>query len=293
MKVGFVGLGNMGLPMALNLHKAGFETYGKNRSEGKEKKFAEQGGKIGLSLSELASQMDVIITCLPMPADVEGVYTSADGLLANARKGLILIDCSTVSPGLNQQLFAMAEQAGVAFLDAPVSGGTTGAEAGTLSIMVGGKEEVFNEVKPVLEAMGKNITFVGPSGSGSAAKLINQLMVGIHTQAVSEAYALSKSFGLDSDMLFNILTNSFAQSRIMDRHYPDFIAKDSYEPGFALKLLTKDMNLVAGMAEECKVNLTAGRHVRELLNRAVEEGYGDLDMSGAYKYQLANDAKQQ
>ncbi|MBB6733472.1 NAD(P)-binding domain-containing protein [Cohnella zeiphila] len=291
MKVGFVGLGNMGFPMALNLMKAGFEVYGKNRSQGKEREFAAKGGRTGLSLAELAAQMDVVLTCLPLPADVEGVYSGAEGLIANARKGLVLIDCSTVSPELSRKLYAQASEAGVEFLDAPVSGGTTGAEAGTLSVMVGGREDVFNRVHSVLEAFGKSIRFVGDAGSGSAVKLINQLMVGIHTLAVGEAYALAEQAGLDSDKLFGILNDSFAQSKIMERHYTQFIAKDSFRPGFALKLLAKDMNLAADMGAASQVRLNAGKRAQALINQAVLEGYGDTDMSGMYKFQVTEDRK--
>ncbi|RAP77029.1 NAD(P)-dependent oxidoreductase [Paenibacillus montanisoli] len=286
MKIGFIGLGNMGLPMAINIKKAGFEVYGKNRSAGKEEEFKAQGGKTGLTLSEMASQLDIIVTCLPMPADVEEVYTGEEGLLNSAKKGLILIDCSTVSPGLSRNLYEQAMKAGAEFLDAPVSGGTTGAAAGTLSIMVGGREPIFQKAKPVLEAMGKQIYFVGDSGNGTVVKLINQLMVGIHSQAVAEAYALSRSAGLDNEMLFSILNNSFAQSRIMERHYSQFIAKDTFLPGFAMKLLAKDMNLAMELADSSSISLDAAASVQTLLKRAVQNGFGDLDMSGLYQYQL-------
>src|SRR5690606_4180799 len=143
-------------------------------------------------------------------ADVEQVYLGVDGLVQAAKPGLILIDCSTVSPETSKKLYNAASEAGLHFIDAPVSGGTTGAASGTLSIMVGGQESTFNEVLPVLEAMGKQVHYVGEAGSGSAVKLINQLMVGIHTQAVSEALALAEQFGIDLDLLFSILNHSFA-----------------------------------------------------------------------------------
>jgi 3-hydroxyisobutyrate dehydrogenase-like beta-hydroxyacid dehydrogenase/uncharacterized protein YciI len=289
MKIGFIGLGNMGLPMARNLLQAGFEVYGKNRSRGKEEAFAAGGGKINLTIAEMARQLDVVITCLPLPEDVEKVYSGEEGLIQNAREGIILIDCSTVSPELNQRLFNASNEKGIRFLDAPISGGTTGAEAGTLSIMVGGEEDVFHSVGSVLEAMGKQIYYVGPSGCGSTVKLINQLMVGIHSQAVSEAFALGNSAGLDSDLLFNILNNSFAQSRIMERHYKQFISQENYEPGFALKLLSKDMNIVAEMASQQHVGLSTGNRVQALLQHALHNEFEELDMSGLYQYQLHRD----
>lgn len=289
MKAGFVGLGRMGLPMAINLHKAGFEVYGKNRSAGKEKSFQDAGGQIAESLSWMAQQVEVIFTCLPLPQDVEDVYLGTDGLLAHAKEGLVLVDCSTVSPQLNRQIYDQAEERGVHFLDAPVSGGTTGAEAGTLSIMVGGKREISDWVQPLLKAMGQHIYYVGSSGSGSAVKLINQLLVGIHTQGVSEAFALGEQAGLDQELLYDILSNSFAQSRIMDRHYKQFIEKDQFAAGFAIQLLAKDLNLAAEMGAQSGVQLAAGRRIQALLNRATAGGYAELDMAGMYNYQQDRD----
>jgi len=289
--IGFVGLGNMGLPMAGNLIKAGFEVVGKNRSKPAEEKLEQAGGKTGWTLGQMAAELDIVITCLPMPADVEQVYLGEDGLIANGRKGLILVDCSTVAPELNRKLYDAAAERGIAFLDAPVSGGTAGAEAGTLSVMVGGDREVYDRVVPAFEAMGKQIYYVGQSGSGSVVKLINQLMVGIHTQAVSEGLALGRKAGLDEGALVGILLASFAQSRILDRHYNSFIAKDQFAAGFAIKLLSKDLDLVAQMAEQAGVRLPAGGRVRSLLQRATAGGFAGDDMSAMINYQLEQDAK--
>lgn len=288
-KIGFIGLGNMGLPMATNLVKAGFEVYGLNRSKGAEEKFAQAGGKTGLTRARLAAEMDMVITCLPMPADVEAVYLSEDGLIPNGRPGLLLVDCSTVGPDLNRRLHEAAAARGIAFLDAPVSGGTVGAAEGTLSIMVGGEREAFDRALPAFKAMGRRIRHVGPSGSGSVVKLINQLMVGIHTQAVSEALALGRRAGLDEATLVDILMASFASSHILGRHYSDFIAKDSYDPGFAIKLLGKDLDLAAEMAERSGVRLKAGARVRGLIHRAIASGYGDRDMAAMFRFQTEED----
>lgn len=292
MKIGWIGLGNMGMPMALNLHKAGYEVYGNNRSKGKEEQFQQQGGKIGLTIVELAQQMDIIMTCLPMPADVEDVYLGEQGLFTSAKeagKEVVFVDFSTVSPELSVKLFEAAEEHGCAFLDAPVSGGVTGAVAGTLSIMVGGRQEDYDRVKPLLEVVGGELYYVGASGSGQAVKLINQLMVAVHTQAVSEAFTLGSKAGIDSDVLYDILKHSFAQSRIMDRHYTEFIATGETKPGFAMKLLAKDVNLVADMAEAHGLGLMAGRRAQAILNRAVENDYGELDMSRLIDFQRAED----
>ncbi|OXM85495.1 NAD(P)-dependent oxidoreductase [Paenibacillus rigui] len=284
MKLAFIGLGNMGLPMARNLVKAGYEVYGINRSKGREESFAEFGGKVGLSLKELAQQADVIMTCLPMPADVEQMFLGPEGIVSNGRKGLTLIDFSTVSPDLCVKIATAAEQAGMNFLDAPVSGGTVGAEQATLSIMVGGSKPVFDQVLPILEKLGKNIYHVGEVGNGTVVKLLNQLMVGIHTQAASEAMTLADKMGLPKDMLHRILSNSFAQSRIYDRHYTQFVEKDTFQPGFALNLLHKDLVLVKKMADDIGAALPIGAHVEQLIDTAKTKGFGEKDMSAMYLY---------
>ncbi|WP_017755441.1 NAD(P)-dependent oxidoreductase [Calidifontibacillus oryziterrae] len=285
MKVGFIGLGNMGLPMAKNLVRANYKVFGKNRSKGKEELFAQAGGQTGMSISEMAQQLDVILTCLPLPADVENVYFGSDGLIENGHEGLILVDHSTVAPGLNEKIFKSASKKGIQFLDAPISGGNFGAEDGSLTIMVGGDKEVFHKVLPLFEVMGKNIYHIGTIGSGSVVKLINNLMVAFHTQAVSEAVTLGKKMGVDTDLLFNILNNSYAQSRIYDRHYNNFISKDQYEAGFAIKLLHKDMKLAEEMASDAGVNLTIGRELTEILFKAMEKGLAENDMSALYLLQ--------
>ena len=284
MKLAFIGLGNMGLPMATNLVKAGYEVFGVNRSKGKEDAFAEAGGKVGVPIRELAGQVDVIMTCLPMPSDVETMYLGPDGIIESGNKGLTVIDFSTISPDLGKKIASAAERKGIDFLDAPVSGGTVGAQQATLSIMVGGSKDVFDRALPVLEKVGRNIYHVGDVGSGTVVKLLNQLMVGIHTQAASEAMALADKMGLPKDTLHNILSQSFAQSRIYDRHYTQFVQKGQFQSGFALNLLHKDLVLVKQMAEENGAELPIGAQVERLLATAKEEGYGELDMSGMYVY---------
>lgn len=284
MKLAFVGLGNMGMPMALNLVKAYPEVYGLNRSKGKEEAFARSGGKTGLPLRELAKQADILMTCLPLPRDVEEVYLGEEGIYFWGRPGLVAIDFSTVSPRLSQRVSAALKEKGIHFLDAPISGGPPGAKAATLSIMVGGEEAVFQRVKPVLEVLGKHIYYVGPSGSGSAVKLLNQLMVSIHTLAASEALFLAQKLGLSLDQVVTILSNSFAQSRILERHYSQFIAQENYQPGFALNLLHKDSRLVEELAQSLGVDLPVASQVNQLLGQAEAAGYGPEDMASMFKY---------
>ena len=283
MKVGFIGLGHMGLPMAANLVRAGYETYGLNRSKGKEQAFAAQGGKTGYTLPELVREVDVVMTCLPLPEDVREVYLGNNGVVESGRAGQILIDFSTVSPGTHQEIERHAKEKGMEYLDAPVSGGTVGAKEGTLSIMVGGSKAAFAQAQPLFNVLGKNIYHLGEVGSGTVVKLINQLMVGIHTQAVAEALLLAEQTGIAMDQLVAVLRNSFAQSVILERHYDQFIRENRYEPGFALNLLLKDMNLASGLAEEKGIRLSAGENARQKLSEAAEE-FGTRDMSAMYLY---------
>jgi 3-hydroxyisobutyrate dehydrogenase len=285
MKLAFIGLGNMGLPMAANLVKAGYQVLGVNRSKGAEAAFVQNGGQAAASAGAAAAEADIIMTCLPMPQDVLDVFLGDNGVIANARPGSLLIDFSTVSPDVNHTVANAAEAKGLKFLDAPVSGGTTGAAAATLSIMVGGDEADYARALPVFEALGKNITHVGSTGSGTVVKLMNQLMVGIHTQAASEALVLGEAMGVKSEVLFSILNTSFAQSRILDRHYTQFISKDEFAPGFALKLLHKDVMLVDKMANEMRMDLPLGSKVLGLLTDAVSTELAGKDMSAMYLHQ--------
>ncbi len=279
MKIVFIGLGNMGLPMATNLVNAGYSVIGINRSKGKEQTFKERGGITGYTVREAAATADIVLTCLPLPEDVEKVYFGPDGIIENAPEGLIAADHSTVSPALNKKIADAAGKRGIQFMDAPISGGNFGAEAGTLSIMCGGEEGTFGKLKEVFDVMGENIYHVGEIGSGSVVKLINNLMVSFHTQAVSEGMALAQAMDVDPDLVFDILNASYAQSRILERHYKNFIAKDQYEAGFAIKLLLKDMRIAGEMAKEAEMELPGGKNMTSLLAEAAENGLGEKDMS--------------
>lgn len=283
-KIGFIGLGAMGLPMAKNLVKAGYNVIGLNRSKGKEQQFIDAGGEGGYTLQEIVKECHVLMTCLPFPEDVENVILGNDGIVSNGRAGQIIIDFSTVSPTLNRKVYEKTQEKSMRFLDAPISGGNFGAEAGTLSIMVGGDKDVFDAVLPLFEVLGENIYHVGECGSGSIVKLVNNLMVGFHTQAVAEALNLGEKMGVASDVLFDILHASYAQSRVFDRHYENFISKEQYEPGFAMKLLHKDLRIAGELADEQNIPLPIGKEVTQMLKKALDAGHGDQDMSALYLY---------
>lgn len=278
MKVGFVGLGTMGLPMTKNLLKAGFEVVVVSRSRGPIEKAVALGAKEAASPADLAAQVDVALTCLPMPDTVEEVYLGENGLLTGARPGTILADHGTVSPSLNRKIYEAARAKGVHFLDAPVSGGPMGAEAGTLTIMCGGDLEAFEKAKPVFEAMGKFVVLVGPVGSGSVVKLINNLLVGVHTAALSEAFVMGAKAGIDSRVLYEILKHSTGHSYMMDRTVPLIQAGD-FAQRFSIDLLYKDMRIATQLAAELGVPLRLGRVAETMVGEAQQQGHGREDVA--------------
>lgn len=289
-KVGYIGLGNIGMPMAHNLLKAGYDVYGLNRSKQKEERFKQLGGKVGFSLPELVKQVDIVMTCLPLPEDVEKVILGEDGVLTHITENKLVIDFSTVSPSLHEKIEKEVAKKGVYYVDAPVSGGTTGAEAGTLSIMVGGREEAFEKAMPYFNVVGKNITHCGSIGMGTKVKLINNYMVGLHTIAVSEGLHLAEKAGLDKELVYDVLTSGFAQSKIFDRHYPEFIKKEIDTPGFALNLLLKDLRLAEDLAQEVQAHLPTSSPMIALFEKANEANFGEKDMSTLYHYVKNNEA---
>lgn len=278
MKVGFVGLGKMGLPMTKNLLKAGFEVWVVSRSRGPIEAAVAAGAKEAESPADLARRVDVGLTCVPLPETVEEVYLGEQGLLAGAHPGLILADHSTVGPDLNRKIEAAAKEKGVAFLDAPVSGGPMGAEAGTLSIMVGGDKEAFEKALPVFRAMGRHVVHFGPSGSGSVVKLINNMLVGIHELAISEALLLATKAGIDLHQLYELLMNSTGASAMLQRSFP-FIAARDFAARFSIDLLHKDLRLLLEMAEQLGVEVPGGRLAYQAVDEAKAAGYGHLDIT--------------
>ncbi|TCS84443.1 NAD(P)-dependent oxidoreductase [Tepidibacillus fermentans] len=282
MKVGFVGLGTMGFPMTKNLIKVGFEVFVFSRSRGPIEKAIELGATEAKTAKELAEQVDYVLTALPMPDDIKKVYFGEEGILAGAKPGTILIDHSTVSPHLNLQIYKNAKEQGVHFLDAPISGGPMGAEAGTLTIMVGGDQEIFEKARPVFEAMGKTILYMGKTGNGSTAKLINNMLVGIHTAALSEAFVLGAKAGIGIDALYDVLKTSTGRSYMIDRCYP-LIKERDFQQRFMIDLLYKDMGLVTDLADRILVPVQLAKLAQEMIGEAKESGYGHEDVAATIK----------
>lgn len=283
-KIGFIGLGNMGLPMSQNLITANFIVCGVDLNKEAENSFQQAGGIIGLSIPQLAESCEMILTSLPSSRAVETVYLGEDGLINNSHPGIILIDTSTVAPQLNMKIAEAAKRKGIDFLAAPVSGGVIGAINRTLTFMVGGPKEVFEKSLPVLDVLGENIFHVSEKiDSGTTVKLINNLLIGFYTAGVSEALSLAKHSNMDLEKLFDILNVSYGQSRIYERNYKSFIATENYEPGFTVNLLKKDLGFALDLAKDNNLQLPVSKMLLDLYEEAGKDGFGEKDMAVLYK----------
>ncbi|GIN91329.1 2-hydroxy-3-oxopropionate reductase [Siminovitchia terrae] len=282
--IGFIGLGNMGFPMSKNLLESGFTVYGVDLNKEAEAKFERLGGIIGVSISNLIRLCDAIFTSLPSTEAVEAIYLGKEGIVENSQSGTVLIDTSTVAPDLNQKIEKAAINKGMYFLAAPVSGGVVGAVNKTLTFMVGGSKQAFERSLPLFDALGENIFHVSESvDSGTAVKLINNLLIGFYTAGVGEALNLAQKSNLDLEKLFDMLNVSYGQSRIYERNYKTFIANDNYEPGFALKLLRKDLGFALDLAEKKQLDLPISKVLFEMYEKAEKSGLGEKDMAVVYK----------
>ncbi|HUV05622.1 MAG TPA: NAD(P)-binding domain-containing protein [Armatimonadota bacterium] len=274
MDIGFIGLGTMGRPMVRNLLKAGHKVtiYGRRKSVVDE--FVAAGAFAAGSPCEAAQASDVVITMLPDSPDVKQVVAGEGGVLRGARPGTVVVDMSTISPSVARDIFGLAAAKGVDFLDAPVSGGETGAVAGTLSIMVGGKQEVYEKCVPVFQALGKNVTYMGESGAGQMTKLCNQVICALNIQAVCEGLMLGAKAGLDMEKLLSVVSAGAAGSWMLSSLAPKMLARD-FEPGFKVRLQQKDLRLALAAAEELKLPLPAARLVHQLFRAVEAAGMGE------------------
>jgi len=272
-KVGFIGLGIMGQGMAANILKAGFELTVWNRTAGKSEQLSASGAIVADSLSELATECDIICLCVSDTADVQQVITGVNGLLPVLRPGSLVIDMSTISPAATRELGKKLNERSVFMLDAPVSGGSEGAALGMLSIMVGGEAEQFERARPLLEAMGKTITHVGPGGSGQAVKLVNQILVVNNMMAVSEALIFAQASGLDLEKTVAAVSGGAAGSWMLANRGTQAVKRD-WRPGFTIDLQQKDLRLVLEAADELAVPVTATSAVFNLYRTLQAAGLG-------------------
>jgi 3-hydroxyisobutyrate dehydrogenase len=278
MKVAFIGLGTMGTPMALNILKAGFELTVHNRTRNKESELAKQGAIRAASPAEAATAAEVIITCVSDTPDVEEIILGENGVIHGGQQEAIVVDMSTISPTATRCIAEILEEKGVRMLDAPVSGGSEGAQKGTLSIMVGGETEDLNKVEPVLKTMGKTITHVGSIGAGQLTKAINQIVIAGTYWGVAEGIALGLKAGLDMEKVLQAVGGGAATSWALVNRSENMI-KNSYPLGFRVKLHHKDLNIALNVARELGVTLPVSAYVEQVETGLIARGHGDEDVS--------------
>jgi 2-hydroxy-3-oxopropionate reductase len=280
-RLGFIGLGIMGRPMARNLLAAGFDVTVHSRSPGPVDELVEAGAARGPSPADVAAASDVTITMLPDTPDVEQVLTGTDGVADGVAAGSLVIDMSTIDPGPTRRLAAAFAERDVAMLDAPVSGGERGAIDAALSIMVGGEASAFERARPVFDALGRTVVHVGPSGAGQVCKACNQLVVAATIEAVAEALALAERSGVDAARVREALLGGFAGSKILEVHGQRMLDR-TFEPGFRARLHAKDARIVLDAARDVGADVPSFTVVAEQLDRLVVDGGGDLDHSGLF-----------
>ncbi len=277
MKVGFIGLGIMGRPMAGRLLDGGHELYLHSHKPAP-KELVDKGGHDCRTSKEVAARSDVIIIMVPDTPDVEDVLFSADGVAQGLSRGKTVVDMSSVSPIATKGFARRIGELGCDYLDAPVSGGEIGAKQGTLTIMVGGPESAFARVKPLFELMGKNITLIGGNGDGQTAKVANQIIVALTIEAVGEALLFAAKAGADPAKVRQALMGGFASSRILEVHGERMI-KRTFDPGFRIELHQKDLNLALSGARSLQMSLPNTATAQELFNACAAHGRGSADHS--------------
>jgi len=281
--VGLIGLGLMGKPMGKNLLKAGFPLVVWNRSAARADELVSEGAKRCANPREVAALADMLITIVSDPPAVEEVLWGADGVLGGLRRGSVLIDSSTISPELARRAAAACGERGVDFLDAPVTGGTWGAEKGELIFMVGGKAEVLERVKPVLEAVGKKFFLLGANGAGQTVKLAMNLILALQVEALAEAVALVTAAGVPGERLVEVMQSSMARSGVLDVKAP-LILKDEFPASFPLRLMHKDVRLALELAKQKGITLPAGEAAFATYSAVKDASKDDPDFAAVARF---------
>jgi 3-hydroxyisobutyrate dehydrogenase len=288
-RIGFVGLGHMGFPMAVNLVKAGHQVTGFDLQKEALEKFAATGGQLAQTLQDAGRNQDVIITMLQTGQQVQQVCSGEQGLLAIASPNTLFIDCSSIDVPSSRAIHAQAENRGLLAVDAPVSGGVAGAVQARLTIMVGGTEKAFKQAEPILALMGKKVIHTGVAGNGQAAKICNNMILGISMIAVSEAFTLAEHLGLEPKKLFDVVTNSSGQCWAMSNYVPipgileNVPANNDYQPGFTVAMMLKDLCLSQTSAKTVGVKTPMGEQATALYQQFSDDGMKDLDFSAIIK----------
>lgn len=277
MKVGFIGTGNMGGPVASNLLKAGNELFVHDVREEAVQDLVKAGAKWCDSPKEVAKACRLVITSLPGPKEVEQVALSENGIFAGAKRGDIYVDMTTNAPGVIRRISELGKEKGITVLDAPLVGGVRGAKAGTLTIMIGGDKEAFDKVKPVLEGAANKILHMGAVGNGNVAKLINNMLTQIHMHSIAEAFVLGAKAGIDIRKLYDVISSGTASSPILTKKYPEKAFRGDFEPAFTVDLAYKDQELLTGLGREVGVPLYFSNLVLQRLIDAKARGLGSKD----------------
>jgi 2-hydroxy-3-oxopropionate reductase len=285
--IGFIGLGLMGRPMCRNLIKAGISPVVYNRSPQPRQELAREGAVAASSPAEVAEKAEIIVMMVADTPAVENVLIGPDGILQSLRPGTLLVDMGTTAVPVTRRLATLVEEKGALYVDAPVSGGTIGAETGTLTIMAGGSEQAFATALPLLKLLGERITHVGATGAGQVAKAANQVIVGLNIGAVSEALALAKAAGVDPAKVREALRGGFADSRILEVHGRRMV-EGVFTPGARCTTQRKDMNQALELAAELGLDMPATALSRDLYDRLIGAGGADLDHAALYRLYTEN-----
>ncbi len=289
-EIAFIGLGNMGSGMAANLVKAGHAVRAFDLNADAVAALAAKGARATADVAGAVSGADVVVTMLPAGPHVKSVYLGADGILAQVGENCVLIDCSTIDVATAREVAAAAAEGGVAFVDAPVSGGVAAAEAGTLTFMVGGPDSAFECAEAILQKMGKAVIHAGDAGAGQAAKICNNMLLGIHMIGTCEALNLAKKLGLDPQRFFDIASKASGQNWSLTSYcpapgpVPSAPSNRDYQPGFAAPMMLKDLNLAIDAADSVDAKTLLGREAQSVYQSFVNEGGAELDFSGVIKW---------
>jgi len=289
-RIGFIGVGTMGLPMAANLVKKGFAVTAFDMNPAAVKAATAVGAAAAASAAEAVAGADLVITMLPSSPHVESAFTGDGGVLMAARKGTLLVDMSTIDPAVTRRLAAAAAARGLRFVDAPVSGGVPRATDGTLAIMVGGAPADFEAARPALAAMGANVIHVGEVGSGEVAKLCNNLIAGVAAVAVSEAFRIAEGFGVDPKVITEVISKSSGNTWVMEHMHPvpGLVARSAstneYRPGFMTDLMCKDVGLAVDAARGLRIPLFVAPAAQQVYRLASSHGLGRKDFTSVYTF---------
>jgi 3-hydroxyisobutyrate dehydrogenase-like beta-hydroxyacid dehydrogenase len=281
--IGFIGLGLMGKPMARNLLKAGFPLVVWNRTAAKAEDLVREGAKLAANPREAAAQADVLVTIVSDPAALEEVLWGADGALDGLRRGSMLVDSSTVTPDLERRVAAACAERGVDFLDAPVTGGTWGAEKGELVFMIGGEAEVLERAKPVLSAMGKKFFLLGPNGAGQTVKLAMNLLLAVEVDALAESLALVTAAGIPGERFVEVMQSGMGRAPVLDVKAP-LILKDEFPASFPLRLMHKDVRLALELARQRGVTLPVGAAAYATYSAVKDASKDDPDFAAVARF---------